>query len=156
MAPPGYWMERSADAPAPVAAIGVGTCEDTLRSNDGRAGSSARPDPHLRSIRELTGYHVRAVDGELGHVKDFLVDDVTWGVRYLIVDTRDWWPGKRVLVSAGFIAWASWGDTTVHVDLDRATIRYAPEYAPGQALTRGYEERLRRYYGPPKYREPGA
>jgi hypothetical protein len=55
-------------------------------------------DPHLRSIEEITGYHIHATDGEIGHVEDFLVDDAGWGIRYVAVDTRNWWPGKKVLI----------------------------------------------------------
>ncbi|MGB9470216.1 MAG: hypothetical protein WBQ59_12785, partial [Candidatus Acidiferrum sp.] len=49
-------------------------------------------DPHLRSTRAVTGYHIQAKDGEVGHVGDFIVDDETWAIRYLIVDTKNWWP----------------------------------------------------------------
>ena len=56
-------------------------------------------DPHLRSTSEVTGYHIQALDGEIGHVEDFIIDDETWSIRYLVVDTKNWWAGKRVLVS---------------------------------------------------------
>jgi len=56
-------------------------------------------DPHLRSIREVSGYHIHATDGELGHVEDFVIDDETWAIRYLIVDTRNWLPGKKILIA---------------------------------------------------------
>jgi hypothetical protein len=55
-------------------------------------------DPHLRSSRAVTGYHIEARDGEVGHVEDFLVDDETWAIRYIMIDTRDWLPGKHVLL----------------------------------------------------------
>jgi hypothetical protein len=60
-------------------------------------------DPHLRSISDVTGHHVEAADGEIGHVEDFLVDDRSWAIRYLVIDTRNWWPGKKVLVSPKWI-----------------------------------------------------
>jgi uncharacterized protein YrrD len=50
---------------------------------------------HLRSTHEVRGYHIQAADGEIGHVEDFIIDDETWAIRYLIIDTRNWWPGKR-------------------------------------------------------------
>jgi len=56
-------------------------------------------DPHLRSTRHVSGYHIQALDGEVGHVEDFIIDDETWSIRYLIVGTRNWWPGKK---SPGF------------------------------------------------------
>jgi hypothetical protein len=70
--------------------------------------AQARPqlesaDSHLRSTLEMTGYHIEASDGEIGHVKDFIVDDETWAIRYLEVDTQNWWPGKSVLMSPQWI-----------------------------------------------------
>ena len=53
-------------------------------------------NPHLRSVASTNGYHVHATDGDLGHVENFLADDVNWDVRYLVVATRDWWPGRHV------------------------------------------------------------
>ena len=56
-------------------------------------------DPHLRSTHDVSGHHVQATDGEIGHVDDFIIDDETWGIRYLVIDTRNWWPGNKVLVA---------------------------------------------------------
>jgi hypothetical protein len=53
-----------------------------------------RNDPHLRSSGAVTGYHIRATDGDIGHVVDFLVDDQSWAIRYMIADTSNWWLGK--------------------------------------------------------------
>src|SRR4051794_15389903 len=53
----------------------------------------------LRSLREVTGTTIHASDGEIGHVEDFLVDSNGWAVRYMIADTRNWLPGKKVLIS---------------------------------------------------------
>jgi len=52
-------------------------------------------DPHLRSTDEVSGYHIQAADGEIGHVEDFVIDDETWAIRYMVVATRNWWPGKK-------------------------------------------------------------
>ena len=52
-------------------------------------------DPNLRSTRDVSGHHVQAADGEIGHVEDFVIDDETWAIRYLIINTRNWWPGKK-------------------------------------------------------------
>ena len=59
----------------------------------------SRDDPHLRSIEAVTGYHIHASDGEIGHVEDFLIEDADWSIRYLVVDTKNWWPGKKALIS---------------------------------------------------------
>jgi hypothetical protein len=60
-------------------------------------------DPHLRAMREVKDYHIQATDGEVGHLEDFIVDDQNWVIRYMVVDTRNWWPGKKVLVSPQWI-----------------------------------------------------
>jgi hypothetical protein len=101
---------------------------------------------HLRSTHDVSGYHIQARDGEIGHVEDFIVDDKTWAIRYLIVGTRNWWPGKRVLVSPQWIERVSWGERKVFVDLSREAIRQSPEYTDESMLTRDYETGLHRHY----------
>ena len=66
-------------------------------------GGKERDDPHLRSSRAVTGYHIQATDGDLGHVEDFIVDDHSWTIRYMVLDTTNWWPGKKVLVAPDWI-----------------------------------------------------
>ncbi len=103
-------------------------------------------DPHLRSTRDLDGYYIQAVDGEIGHVEDFVVDVETWAVRYLIVGTRNWWPGKKVLVSPKWIERVSWNESKVFVNLPRETIKQSPEYTDEFLLTRDYETKLHQHY----------
>ena len=76
----------------------------------------------------MSGYHIQAADGEIGHVEDFIIDDETWAIRYLIIDTRNWWPGKKVLVSPQWIERVSWSESKVFVNLPRETIKQSPEY----------------------------
>jgi hypothetical protein len=54
----------------------------------------APTDPHLRSAKEVTGYRLHTTGGSIGHVEDFLLDSVSWAIRYLVVDTRNWLPGR--------------------------------------------------------------
>ena len=103
-------------------------------------------DRHLRSTHEVTGYHLQALDGEIGHIEDFVVDDETWVIRYLVVDTQDWWPGKRVLVATDWIERISWEESKVFLDLTRDKIREAPEYTKDALITREYEEDVHRHY----------
>ncbi len=102
-------------------------------------------DPHLRSTRDVMGHHIQASDGEIGHAEDFIIDDENWAIRYLIVDTRNWWPGKRVLVSPQWIERVSWEASKVFVNLSRAAIQGSPEYKEG-LLTRDYEAQLHSHY----------
>ena len=110
-------------------------------------------DSHLRSTQEVAGYHIQAQDGELGHVADFLIDDALWAIRYLVIDTRNWWPGKKVLVSPRWIERVSWTERKVFVNLSLEAIREAPEFEPGAALTRPQESGLHAHYGRPGYWE---
>jgi len=69
-------------------------------------------DPHLRSCKAITG-HIHASDGDIGHVSGMLIDDETWAVRYLIVDTSNWWVGHEMLVAPQWIEGVSWAEDTV-------------------------------------------
>jgi hypothetical protein len=102
-------------------------------------------DSHLRSTTDVTGDHVQAQDGDIGHVEDFVIDDETWAIRYLIVDTSNWWFGKKVLMSPRWIERVSWPESKVFFNLPRETIRQAPEYTE-ESLNRGYEMELHRHY----------
>jgi hypothetical protein len=100
----------------------------------------------LRSTFGVSGHHIQALDGEIGHVQDFVIDDETWAIRYLIVDTQNWWPGKKVLVSPQWIERVSWGERKVFVNLNRETIKQSPAYTEESLLTRDYEIGLHRHY----------
>jgi hypothetical protein len=103
-------------------------------------------DPHLRSTDAVRGSHIQAADGEIGHVEDFVVDDQTWAIRYLIIDTRNWWPGKQILISPRWIESINWSESKVFVDLPREAIKRSPEYTEASLLTRDYETGLHRHY----------
>ena len=91
-----------------------------------------RDNPHLRSSRAVTGYHIQATDGDIGHVEDFLVDDHSWAIRYMIVDTTNWWPGKKVLVAPAWIAAGGLGpfegarDRHARADQEQSRVRSSP------------------------------
>ena len=110
--------------------------------------ASASPDDcHLRSCRAVTGYHIHAADGDIGHVSDFLVGDRSWAIRYLIVDTSNWWVGHTVLVAPQWIEGVSWPDARVSVDLTRHAVKEAPRYDPAAQLDRQQEEGMYQHYG---------
>jgi uncharacterized protein YrrD len=108
-------------------------------------------DRHLRSTHEVTGYHLQALDGEIGHIEDFIIDDETWAIRYLIINTGNWWPGKQVLVSPHWIERVRWSESKVFFDLSRDTIKESPEYTEESLITREYEIGLHRHYDRPSY-----
>ena len=127
------------------------TKEEIENSASPPVGRSSRQPPHLRSIWAITGCHLQAEDGELGHIEDFVIDDEAWIIRYLIVDTRNWWPGKRVLLAPQWVARVNWTDSKVWVALHRDTIEQAPEYTADAPITRAYEAALYRHYQREQY-----
>jgi len=106
---------------------------------------------HTQSTRDVIGTYIVAKDGEIGHVEDFIIDNEGWLVRYMVVDTANWWPGKKVLMSTSWVRSLKWTDKKVHVDLTREEIKGSPEYSPGKIPPRAYEERLYGHYGRPGY-----
>jgi hypothetical protein len=110
-------------------------------------------DSHLRSSQAVTGYHVEAKDGEIGHVDGFVIDDQYWSVRYVEVATRNWLPGKKVLVSPAWIDRVSWLESKIFMSLFRQAIEDAPEYLLDRPISREYENKLYFHYGRPPYWE---
>jgi hypothetical protein len=106
---------------------------------------TAKGDPNLRSANEVAGYHIEAVDGTIGHVDDFIFDDETWELRYFVVDTRNWLPGRHVLISTDWIDNVSWEDRKAFVALTRDEVRNSPEYDP-VSFTEAAEGELYHHY----------
>ncbi len=122
------------------------------------AGAQAAPaarhqhdDVHLRSCKEVMTYHIHAADGDIGHVHGMLIDEETWAVRYLIVDTSKWWLGHQVLVSPTWIKDVSWPDAAVSVNLTRQAVQDAPPYDAAMPLERQQEMAIHDHYGHPGY-----
>ena len=116
--------------------------------------------PRLRSAAAIRGCHILATDGELGHVEDVLLDDAIWDVRYLAIDTRNWWPGRQVLVSPHAVKQVDWLERWIRLDVSRHQVKDSPPWDQAGMVDREYEERLHTYYRWPLYvasgREPGS
>jgi len=124
---------------------------EAFAGNDAQADNHT-DDVHLRSTKEVRGYHIDAADGSIGHVSGFLFDDVSWAIRYLTVDTRNWWPGgKEVLVATRWIDLVEWGGSIVYTRLTRDAIKNSPEYDGALPPSRHYEETLHKYYRKGRY-----
>jgi len=135
---PYYWTGPYRWGATPYPGEGVLAVPEAAVAMPPRGGG----DPSLRSTRNVTGYYIEATDGDIGHVDDFIVDTTAWAIRYMLIDTRNWWPGKKVLVSPEWINQVSWPDSRVYVDMSREAIKSAPEYDPNQPVERDYETRL--------------
>ncbi|MEP7241391.1 MAG: PRC-barrel domain-containing protein [Devosia sp.] len=108
-----------------------------------------RYNPALRSFALLHGYHIESRDGDIGHVEDFLIDDTDWGVRFLVIDTRNWWPGKRVLISPKSVLEIDWQARMVTLNADRQKVKDSPAYDPSAIIDGAFVEQFHRHYGLP-------
>ena len=105
-------------------------------------------DPNLRSVEEVSGYHIHATDGEIGHLADVLIDDTDWSLRYLVVDTSNWWQGKEVLISPRSTQSIRWTERLVYLGVDRDKIRNSPGYDPRRPVDPALDAEMTRHYGP--------
>lgn len=123
------------------------------RIEEARADSqeAQEGDPHLRSVKAVTGYDISATDGEIGHVEEFIVEDDTWALRYMVVDTRDWLPGRKVLISPDWVDDLDWNAEKARVSMTREQVENSPKYDPGTPINRDYEAKLYDFYGRPVY-----
>jgi len=108
-------------------------------------------DAHLRTADALIGSHVEASDGVAGHVDGLILDDKTWTIRYLEVATRDWWPGKKILLSPAWVERIKPEDSKLYVSLNREAMKNSPAYEEFSPITREYENQLHLHYNRPPY-----
>jgi hypothetical protein len=146
----GLWGEGAYPG-AMLTGMGIGEYPGYLGYLRPPAAETADSDPHLRSCGAVKKYHVHAKDGEIGHIDGFILDDSTWSIRYLIVNTSNWWIGHQVVISPEWIETVNWSEATVRVTLDREAIKAAPPYTGDTALNRDEEARLYRHYGRDAY-----
>lgn len=107
--------------------------DSTSAAADGREAHAMqeardKSDPHLRSCREVAGYGIRTTDDEIGHVEDFLFDDENWSIQLIVVNPRNWWPRKHVMISPQRIDRIEWADRQVVVTLTRDEVEHSPEF----------------------------
>jgi len=124
----------------------TGAIEENIANVRVERASHRNDDPHLRSCKAVMGYHILATDGEIGHVSGMLVDEETWAVRYLVIETSNWWVGHQVLIAPEWIDEVRWIDQTVSIDLKRQTVKDAPSYDSTEQLNRKLEIGLYRHY----------
>ncbi len=115
----------------------IGTSRYTVRDQD----------VHLQSGNAVMRYYVHASDGDIGHVRGILVDERSWAIHYVIVDTSNWWLGHQVLIAPEWIDSVDWPESKLVVDLTRRSVKDAPPYDPDVPMTLQREKILHGYYG---------
>jgi len=130
-----------------------GSAGDDLPAGRRTIGTSryaSRPrhdDPHLRSGNAVMRYYVHANDGDIGHVQGILIDERSWAIHYVIVNTSNWWLGHQVLIAPEWIDDIDWAESKLLVDLTRRSVKDAPRYDPDLPFTVEREKILHGYYG---------
>ncbi len=107
-----------------------------------RASEGHSYDPHLRSVNTVTHYHVHATDGDIGHVEGLLINEESWAIQYLIVNTSNWWLGHQVLIAPEWLDHVSWAESMVYLDLTREAVKTSPPHDPAALLEREHETAL--------------
>ncbi|MGA2711362.1 MAG: PRC-barrel domain-containing protein [Steroidobacteraceae bacterium] len=134
-----------------------GTFTDESAGHAGAVvGQHQHDDPHLRSGNAVMRYYVHASDGDIGHVEGFLVDERSWAIRYLIVNTSNWWLGHQVLIAPQWIDHVDWTESMVSVGLTREAIKHSPPYDAEAPLDREHETGIHAHYGRSGYWPPEA
>ena len=105
----------------------------------------------LRSMNELYGYTIRATDDTIGSVHDFFFDDRESTVRYLVVDTGNWLPGRKVLIAPDALSKPDWASMMLPVNLTKEQVKNSPDIDTEKPVSRQQEEDLRGYYDWPLY-----
>ena len=136
---PTYWNGPS------IMALNPNILNETAAYKEAMQGDIGL-EPHLRSTDNVDGRRVHATDGEIGHVKDFIIDDKVWVIRYLVISTQNWLPGRKVLISPKWIERIGWDDFAVYIKVHREAVKLSPEYSDDRALNRDYEDELHKHY----------
>lgn len=129
--------------PSAASPPGIPSAVEQEMASERRAHQSS--DPNLRSFKDAKGYHIEAIDGRIGHLTDALIDPETWRITHLVIDTRNWLPGKHVVVDTMAVLGMDWEGSIVGVNLSREDIRLSPEYTPGMLIGRAYKSALSSY-----------
>lgn len=142
-------------APFPImfpAAAGFGPLVVPTREElAGWEEDAARGDPHLRSGNEIEGYAIAASDGDIGKVRDLIIDRESWKVRYFSVDTGGWFDAHEVVLAVDWVERISWSERELIVRVTKQAIENSPPLSDLKDLKRSYEEELYRAYGYPAY-----
>ncbi len=137
---PAYWLIE------PVSHAAV--IQDKLKKDDVEKEfrKKKKGDPHLRSVREVRSYTIEALDGEVGTVESFLIDDENWNIKYLVIDTRKWmhWlpGGKYFIISPQWVKEIDRENSKIYIEYDKETLENSPQYDPDQVLDTEFENRV--------------
>jgi hypothetical protein len=102
-------------------------------SDEAPRSDRSRPPPlgpALRSVKNVLSYGLEAEGNPAGQVDDFIVDDDSWFLQYLVVESQSWLSGRKVLAPTEHIVGVDWEARSLELALPIAAIEEAPEYHP--------------------------
>ena len=105
----------------------------------------------FRSLGDLIGASMNATDGEIGRICNFLFDDQSWKIRYLVVDVGHWLARREVLISVSAIDQPDWKTRTLTAHLTKEQLRNSSDVDSKKAVSRQQEIAMREYFGWPAY-----
>lgn len=123
------------------------TVEEAAEAERHTHAAEGDGNPHLRSTGTVKGYTIHAVDGAIGDVEDFIIDDRSWKIDFIVVDTGNWFPGKKVLISPKWIKQVEWETSSVVVNASVEKVKNSPEFDPHRPINEAYSTTLHDYYG---------
>lgn len=154
---PNYWISAGGAfmaGPIVVPQSNPTSVEKEVAEINKRQKSEHKFNLNLRSVNEVTGYNIHAEDDEFGHVEDFMADEKNWNIKYLLIDTRNWFPGgRKVLILLRWIKKIVWTESRVYVELEKKDIEKSPDYDPSRPIDRNIENELHNHYKKEKYWE---
>lgn len=149
---PLYWSSASFVGSEPIMPPPVMTDPERSEEEAGDQQQDESNGNHLRSTREVEQYALKASDGQFGHIADFILDEESWKIRYIVADTGKWFHhGRKVLVAPEWTESIDWATQTLSISVSKSQVENSPTYDPTAPVNREYEEVLYDYYGRPKY-----
>jgi sporulation protein YlmC with PRC-barrel domain len=101
----------------------------------------------LHTLSDLMGYSAHATDGEIGSVRNFIFDDRTWEIRYLVVDVGSWLVRRDVVLAISTVEQPDSENKTFNVQLTKAQVRESPDVDTEKPVSRQQEIAMEEYFG---------
>lgn len=117
-----YWASGFYGGGALVGSMPIPLIEREVLSETDKKKTHQNDDNHLRSTETVTNYHVHATNGDIGHINDFIIDDKTWQIKFIVVDTQNWFGGKKVLIKVEDIKKIDWMENKILLNITTSTV----------------------------------
>lgn len=146
-----YWGSEPYEHGAGIFGVMPGELYESgnIQPQNVSSNNSENNNQHLRSTKEVTGYNIHATDGEIGKVVDYIVDDTSWKIKFLVVETGSWLDSRKILLSTQWIKEVNWDNSVVVVNIKTSEVKSSPEFDSSEAVNEAYERNLYDYYGWP-------